>query len=198
MTSAITRGNTSAEPPRARRRVGRWFGAALVLLATGATGATAATPQAGRYGQREPVALLIGRPLTLTAALDPRSAHTTLRVQQFKYSPLAAGLDVGFTVEEGGAVALQRATLQLPVVRDLHVKRHNGGIAHVPVVLLPICLGTHEAQVRTRLVLRNDLAPAPALTLGAAALRQLGVHVDPHREFTSSPTCGDHNSTAIH
>lgn len=184
MTSGITHAATKFE--RIPRCVARLC-VAVSLAATGIAAASPAPPTVDSYGAQEPVRILGDTPLTVTATLAPDSQTSTLRVERFKYIPQASGLVVDFTVAAGGLVTLQEVTLQRPLLKDLHVDRRDGSVAHVPVVALDVCLGQTQAQVELQLHRRND--PAPAMKLGAPALAQLDARVDPGRSFTSTPGC---------
>lgn len=82
-------------------------------------------------------------------------------------------------------------TLKKSLVRNVRIKQHDGSFQTRPVVVIPICLGTHFRDIEVSLIDRREfLYP---LLLGRSALAGISL-VDPSRTLTARPECEDEAS----
>lgn len=141
----------------------------------------------GVLGAREFVRILGDDPITVTALLKPDTQHAALQVKSFKYVSLGNGLAVRFVITRGEVVTARQVRLQRPVLKDLRVRLRNGGVRHVPLVALDVCVGDTRMKVDFRLRKRDDYGPA--MTLAAPQLAKLGARIDPQHNYTWAPAC---------
>lgn len=79
-------------------------------------------------------------------------------------------------------------TIKKKLVREVRIKQHDGSFQLRPVVMLPVCLGTHHRNIEVSLIDRSEfLYP---LLLGRRALAGIAL-VDPDETLTTRPDCED-------
>lgn len=144
--------------------------------------ATAQADLPERVGWVEMVRINPGKML-FVAKLDTGSKSASINAHNIEYFEKDGQPWVRFEVIN----RLKRSmTLELPQVREIIIKEHEGLKNQRPVVMLGICLGTYYAETPVSLVDRTGfLYP---LLVGR---NYLSAHfaVDPAGKFTTKPTC---------
>lgn len=148
----------------------------------------AALPAAARppvYGWVEYVDLrLRGEVIHVKAKLDSGAKSASLHAVNVQALRRGNQRYVRFQVplaEGGNSVALE-----LPVVRYVRIKNHEGPPDRRPVVRLPVCLGERWREIPVNLVDRGSFL-YPVL-LGRTALSGAAL-IDPGRTFQHDPSC---------
>jgi hypothetical protein len=161
--------------------------APLLLCCAGARADTAAPPSPHIYGGLERVRIVGDMSMELTARLDSGAEATELRATNIKYmSHTDSSTWVSFDVDAGSVLPGKLVTYKLPVLKDLHVRKPNGGTEHEPAVSLNLCVGDRLLDAEVILHTRQDYTPA--LVLGRPELARLGP-VDVQKQYTVEPSC---------
>lgn len=149
---------------------------------------TVALPAAARpplYGWVEYVDLRLGKEvIRIKAKLDSGAKSASLHAVNVEAIRRNGQRYVRFQVPltDGG----NSLALELPVVRYVRIKNHEGPSDRRPVVRLPVCLGSRWRSVQVNLVDRESfLYP---LLLGRTALSGAAL-IDPGRTFLHDPSC---------
>lgn len=160
---------------------------ALIISGLGAA-------QAATYGKLEHVQLYGGgKPLEVSARLDPQAGQSILSATDVKYFNKENELWVRFTVDNGSVLPGNHIVMQRPLLKDVRIKQNDGATEHRPLIDMDICVG--EQNLKVQLSVRDRTGYTASLVLGKSDLEKIGATITEH-EFTREPSCQPPGSEA--
>jgi hypothetical protein len=138
------------------------------------------------YGAQEHVRIGDSPAIQITADLDAAARQSLVYATGISYFMKEGDLWVSFVLDNGSVLPGNRTMLKRKVLKDQHVRERGGGVGHVPLVAIDICIGTVTLPIQVAVKPRSGYVSP--LRLSRQDIDRLG-GVDPSLKFTGPPEC---------